>query len=171
MPALAGRVADAAVKPPVEDQPGAQPGAEGQENHVPNAATGAEFPLGHSPGIRIVLKPDRNAEPAAENINRRDLIPARQIRRGLDYAAAAVERAAAGDAAAAQPFVRDAVPGAELEPELRHPFETLPRRPGLGGGKFDFVENFDAAAGNRRAENAGALGSADVKAEEEIFFH
>ena len=70
-----------------------------------------------------------------------------------------------------QPLVRDAVPGAELEPELRHPFETLPRRPGLGGGKFDFVENFDAAAGNRRAENAGALGSADVKAEEEIFFH
>ena len=98
MPQLAGVVVRSGIELPVEDQPCAEPRAESQKSHVPRTDAGPEFPFGQRAGVRIVMNPRADTETIAQQLDDRDVVPARQIRRRHHYAGTAVERTAATDA-------------------------------------------------------------------------
>ncbi len=98
MPDLPGAVVGSAVKPAVEDKPGAEAGAEGNEDHVLRPPAGAPLPLGDGAGVGVVLKPRLDAEAPFEKLLDMNAVPAGQVRRREDYPPLRIERPAAGDA-------------------------------------------------------------------------
>ena len=95
---LAAHIGVTAQQAAFGDDASAHAGAHGQKNHIVAALAGAQLPLHQRACIGVVLQIDRHAEFFAQHVADRDIIPAGQVGRRLDDAAAGIQRAAAGDA-------------------------------------------------------------------------
>ena len=116
---LPGHAAGPLVKPPVQNQPGAEPCPEGQENHVFTAPPGAEPPLRHCAGVRVVAQVRRDLKPLLKHRGDRNLIPPRKVRRPQNHALSAVKRPSA-----AHPNCGGAI-RAQLIRALKNAFQRL----------------------------------------------
>ena len=89
--------ARSAVEPAAEDQPAADTRAEGQHDHVLRAAAGADRPLGHRSGIRVVVDRDRQPQVLLGSLSQRDALE-RNVNREDRRAFALVDRRRDADA-------------------------------------------------------------------------
>jgi hypothetical protein len=94
---FARRVADAVDEPPAENQPAADAGRDRHVDHVLRAASRAVLVLGERGGVGVVVEFDGHAGPLSNQTHDGELVPAGEVRRREDQAAAAAERPAATD--------------------------------------------------------------------------
>ena len=171
MAALPGEVAAPRIKPFIQNQAGAESGAESQKRHGFHSLPGTEFPLGDRSGIGVVLKPDRAAEAVFEHADDRHLIPAGQIRRRLNHSGAAVQRTAAGDAEAVEPIIGQLVPGQHPVGEAGHLLDAPLRLTELRSGENAALQKLQFAVRPRGAEDHRTLGAADIESDQKFFIH
>lgn len=138
MPQLAGVVVRPGVELAVENQPGAESGAERQKHHVLSPDAGAELPLGQRARVRVVMDSRPDPETFFEHPDDRNIVPPGQVRRRHDHASLAVERPAATDPNRARVRRVEAVPAHHLldlgtdvwrSSRRRSSWETSPFRP------------------------------------------
>src|ERR1700760_565818 len=95
---LTGEIGSARIQPSIEDQAGAHPRAEGEEDDVIVSYAGTEFPLCHRTGVGVVLQQGLFEKPFFRHLHYRDIIPAYEVGWAENQSFFAAERAAARDA-------------------------------------------------------------------------
>ena len=147
----------------VDDDAAADAAADGDEEHVAGAATGAESVLGDGGGVGVVLQEARDVELLLEPRGEGDIAPAREVGGMGDHAAQVVDRPGRGDADRRQLLLAEA---------------RLAQALAQGGGHAgdDGVGPFGAKGGTDVLGEDGAggvddegedLGGAEVEAAEE----
>ena len=94
---LAGHVGGAVVELAVEDEPAADPGADGDADRVPRAPRRAHPPLAEDRAVGVVVELGGKPEPVANDLPQRQVDPA-EVGREQHDAALGVERARRADA-------------------------------------------------------------------------
>jgi hypothetical protein len=112
---LAGHAAAPMQQAPIDDHAAADAGADGDIDHVPQAAPGAEAPLGQRRDIGVIIDADRQAEPLGCQRREGHVVPAAQPWRMSHHAGRGIQRAGRADADA-----DDAVLPRDLPDERRH---------------------------------------------------
>ena len=138
----------------------------GEEYHVPAAAAGAVLPFCERAGVGVVLQAGPDADSLLHQLHDGDVVPSGKVGRRHHHAAAAVQRASAGDAHALGIGAIQTVPGGH---RLEFREDACYGLVHLGGREFDLVDDFQAAVGVHTVDD-GALGAAHVYSEK-ILFH
>ena len=157
---LQALAAGAAIDFAVEDQARAEARAAGEIDQPRRAAAGAPEEFGKTTGSGVMLDAGWKAEAIGDDLLERDVVPAGEIRRGLDDSALGVERAADGCAGGDDTgmVVNQLVRlGAQV-------FDHGLRAAMAEGWPLSSMEDLSIVA----ADDRGAFGAADVQAEEEI---
>jgi len=145
----------AAVETPVDDDAGAEPGADGEADQVANAAAGAEVELADGERVGVVVDVGGHAVALLQVVAERHLAPGGDVLHPIDDAAVEVDDARHATADAGHLAIEDLVDGAE---DLRRDhLGPLAVRDARGGAALD-----GAAAHLADAD----LGAAEVDAQD-----
>src|SRR5450830_30631 len=153
---FSGQVTGTPIQLIVQDQPSAQSGAEGKEDHVPIPVSRPPVPFGKGAGVRIVLEKTPDTGFFLEYPDNRNIVPARKVWRRKDKTLVAVERAAAADTDG-----KDLVPS-----DFSFADKTLDRRRNPSNNRFSIALSIKLVlffqGSVERPEGDGRLGAADI---------